>query len=637
MFRKFLKDTHGNYALITALVMAPLMGALAMAVDYTELSRQRLDTRNALDAANIATARQLQSGATETQAKAYAKDFYLANLRHVKPSKTVLTVTLPNNSTGGGEMRMCANLVYSPYFLPIAAKLIGRSSSDFNFKTCSQVRLKNSLEVALVLDNSGSMDDKAASSTKSRMELLKAAAKQLVDTISKQADMMKQIEKPVQFAVVPFAASVNVGSQYDTAAWMDTTGISPVHHENLDWSLLTQTRDANQYAQKVGSTWMARGSTWDATQKDKALTRFSLFKLLKKQTGSHKEGNKTIIDYGSVASWGGCVEARPAPYNIDDTLPISSKPETYFVPMFAPDETGNKWTTQKVSNKDTIYTFGSNNSWWDDNGDTATTTTATVQVARQKNILKYIAPGPLGFAALPAPITGGPNYMCTTTAITPLQDVTKTDGKTKINSAIDAMAAVGATNVPEGMAWGWRVVSHGEPFSEGRSEIEKGNDKVIIVLTDGANTYYTPGYFGNNDYAGNKSSYSAYGYTGTPYNSGNTRMFMGTSSSVVKSGTSAYTESNYTTALNEQFAKLCDNAKSNNLIVMTVALDLDAKKTVENAQIAALKKCASDSRYRKDPTDPSKADKMFWNATSATLENDFKKIADELSNLRIVG
>ena len=48
MFRKFLKDTHGNYALITALVMAPLMGALAMAVDYTELSRQRLDTRNAL-------------------------------------------------------------------------------------------------------------------------------------------------------------------------------------------------------------------------------------------------------------------------------------------------------------------------------------------------------------------------------------------------------------------------------------------------------------------------------------------------------------------------------------------------------------------------------------------------------------
>ena len=63
MFLKFRKDTRGNYALVTALVMAPLMGALAIAVDYTEMSRQRLDTRNALDAANIATARQIQAGA----------------------------------------------------------------------------------------------------------------------------------------------------------------------------------------------------------------------------------------------------------------------------------------------------------------------------------------------------------------------------------------------------------------------------------------------------------------------------------------------------------------------------------------------------------------------------------------------
>jgi hypothetical protein len=63
--------------------------------------------------------------------------------------------------------------------------------------------------------------------------------------------MMKQVEKPVQFAVVPFAASVNIGTQFETAAWMDITGASPIHHENLDWSVMTQARDANQYAQKV--------------------------------------------------------------------------------------------------------------------------------------------------------------------------------------------------------------------------------------------------------------------------------------------------------------------------------------------------------------------------------------------------
>ena len=51
------------------------------------------------------------------------------------------------------------------------------------------------------------------------------------------------------------------------------------------------------------------------------------------------------------------------------------------------------------------------------------------------------------------------------------------------------MAANGNTDVPEGMAWGWRTVSSSEPFTEGRPESEKGNDKVVIVLTDGANTY----------------------------------------------------------------------------------------------------------------------------------------------------
>ncbi len=42
------------------------------------------------------------------------------------------------------------------------------------------------------------------------------------------------------------------------------------------------------------------------------------------------------------------------------------------------------------------------------------------------------------------------------------------------------------------------------------------------------------------------------------------------------------------------------------------------------------------SRFRKDPDDPSKAAKLFWNATGASLGNDFKEIANELSNLRIV-
>ncbi|TIU26457.1 MAG: hypothetical protein E5W34_04240, partial [Mesorhizobium sp.] len=140
---------------------------------------------------------------------------------------------------------------------------------------------------------------------------------------------------------------------------------------------------------------------------------------------------------------------------------------------------------------------------------------------------------------------------------------------------------------PEGMAWGWRTLSSTAPFTDGRSESERGNDKVVIVLTDGANTYYTPNSLGANDLAGAKSTYSALGYV-KPYNTTYSygRPFLGTSSSVSKTD---YSNANYTKAMSEHFATLCDNAKAAGIIVMTIALDLDAGNTAEAAQMSALK------------------------------------------------
>jgi hypothetical protein len=287
-----------------------------------------------------------------------------------------------------------------------------------------------------------------------------------------------------------------------------------------------------------------------------------------------------------------------------------------FVPMFAPDEAGDTWNVTGQ----TRDSFSAYNNWWNDG------TESSSQATRQRNMTKYFDVMPTSGNGANA--NAGANASCTTTAITALQDVTVQAGKDVVNAAIDGMVANGATNVPEGMAWGWRVVSGGAPFTEGRPDTERGNDKVVVVLTDGANTYYTPSSLGATDGAGNKSTYSAYGYTGKGYNgTTTTRMFMNTSNDV---GKSDYSNGNYTTALNEQFAALCTNAKAKNLIVMTVALDLDSSNTTEKKQIDMLTACSSPSRF-------SSGKKLFWNATGATLSKVFKEIADELSNLRIVG
>ncbi|MEZ2330075.1 pilus assembly protein TadG-related protein [Mesorhizobium sp. RCC_202] len=652
-WRQFCRDRRGNYALMTAIAMVPLMGAVAMAVDYSELSRQRQMVLNALDAANFAAARRLAEGATDDQIKAYAVDFFNANLNNIDPANISLSITLPTNQAGGGLMTMSATLSYHPYFYPASALLVGVSSTDankpINVSATSQVRLKNTLEVAMVLDNSGSMTLNGTGSGQKRIDLLKQAAKQLVDTLAQQASQIKQVDRPVQFSLVPFAASVNVGPDNDNASWMDIYGLSPIANENFDWSTLNA---SDKYAQKINGIWYKKGTGW-GTEEGEVLSRFELYQDMKvvtnhervagsartvcdtyrsNHTCSHSHTEYDYIDtYGPFASWQGCVEVRPYPYNVDDT-PASGGPNntgigvgdpaTMFVPMFAPDEPGNQWKVTQDPNEPSPVTYGAANSWWND--DPSSTTGKT----RQSNMAKYFQPRPIDAPSLG---TGaGPNYSCTTTPITPLTDVTTTDGLAKINAAIDLMQPNGNTNVPEGLAWGWRTVSSGPPFTEGRPETERGNDKVVIVLTDGANTYSTV----NTDPAGNKSTYAAYGYTGVGYNGTSvTRLFGGTSSAI---GQFNYSSSNYTAAMDEQMAKLCANAKAGNIMVMTVALDLSTSTSDQKA-MAALKSCSSDSRFRKDPIDPSKPAKLFWNATGATLSVNFKAIADELSNLRVVG
>lgn len=665
MIRKFLKDERGSYAIMTVAAMVPIMGALALAIDYAEISREREVVRNALDAANFAVARQILGGSaapTESDAekekreerlKEYAVQFFNANLGSIKPANAPLTVTLPNNSFGGGTLEMEATLTYEPYFLPAAAALLGKSSSSFDltFEVKSAIRLKNTIEVALVLDNSGSMSEKGSGTGQKRIDLLKTASKQLVETLAAQAAQMKQIEEPVQFALVPFAASVNVGPMNDNERWMDTEGLSPVHHENFDWSKMDSNSAAllgNRYAEFTGGKWRKRGTGWGEAELQ-PLTRFSLYQDITVQSDRERvEGSKHYVcyekrsngtcrrgadeydytyTYNQFSSWQGCVEARPAPYNNNDEPATKTKPATLFVPMFAPDEARHLWRLDidgngLIEDKEPDLnnaSFGYGNNWWADWDNSGAS-------ARQKDMRKYFRIKPYGSTS---PDSGdGPNASCSTTPITPLVDVSKDEGKKIIEKAIDAMQPAGNTNVPEGTAWGWRVVSSGAPFTEGRADGEKGNDKVIIVLTDGANTYSnTPS---GSDGAGNKSTYAAYGYTGVGYNgTGTTRMFTGTKS-----------KSNFQAAMDEHLQQVCINAKgtnarkvtgegNDNVIVMTVSLDLSESYSEEKKAIAALKDCASYSRA-------TLGKKLYWNATGANLMEVFKEIADELSNLRIV-
>lgn len=56
-----------------------------------------------------------------------------------------------------------------------------------------------------------------------------------------------------------------------------------------------------------------------------------------------------------------------------------------------------------------------------------------------------------------------------------------------VRDAIDDMTANDKTYIPAGLMWGWRVLSSGQPFSEGQP-VSPNVRKFLVLMTDGANT-----------------------------------------------------------------------------------------------------------------------------------------------------
>jgi Flp pilus assembly protein TadG len=291
----------------------------------------------------------------------------------------------------------------------------------------------------------------------------------------------------------------------------------------------------------------------------------------------------TLAGTMTNSRWGGCVRARVGPdgYDLTDEPPNPLVGETLFVPYFAPDEPGS-------GNGPPAPEVGYDNDYLDD------TLIPGDFVARQRNGLKYI-----GSAVLTPGY--GPNYNCVTAPIQPLTNV-----KATIGSAIDAMAAGGDLVISEGLAWGWRVLSPGPPFTEGASYADTTTVKILVLLTDGANSVTAT----NNL---NSSEYSAYGYAASGW-------------------LGATDGSQMRQVLDAKTATLCTNIKGDkNLIaadhyiyVYTISYNV-----TDGAAQTLLQNCATPA------TDCLGGQCYFDSSSVSSLQDVFASVALEINQLRL--
>lgn len=525
IIRDFKDDRRGVVSVVYGIGFAVALLAAAVAVDYGRMVTERWADQRALDAAVLAASDSLGTDDEQVSGEQRAKAFYRAN-RSQNLESNITDIQL---DSAKGEVAAKTETPWHATLLKGLANLFPGVANDREINVTSKVaKGSGSVELALVLDNSGSMSG-------THIEDLRTAAGDLVSTLFAGTDGSGR----VKVGVVPFAASVNVGAGARSSTWIDGSGIAPTHSENFDTPQ----------------------------------SRFSLFDEL-------------------GVSWGGCVEARASGLDVTDTPPSTSNPASMFVPMFAPDEPGEAGSDR----------LGYNNSYLNDDGGQCEpyerycesysrrgncrrwVTVALPEPEAQERTCKYFGASPSG--------AKGPNAMCTTQAILPLNST-----KVAVETAISRMQASGNTNIKEGVAWGWRVLSPGVPFTEGRDYGGgEGNRKIMIVMTDGENWYNSAGNH-------NKSVYAAHGYAA--------KGRLGTS----------YSRSAYTSFLNSRTQAVCENAKAAGVTIYTIAFRLESDPTTQ----ALLRSCASGP------------DHFFTASDGGTLIQSFRNIGREINTLRIAG
>ena len=517
LLRRFKGDRKGAIAPIFALVAVPLILAAGVGIDVSRVVSSRNNLQDALDAAALALGRMPSSTPLATL-KQQAQYWVSANLADKNIGTVTVNVAVANgviDVSGTSTIPTAVVGLMGVQTLPVA----GHSTVQYNL---------SHIELALVLDNTGSMADD------NKLTSLQSAASSLVDTLSTSATNSND-PNALKIGVVPFSMTVNVGSTYKNASWL--TGIAPAGYN-----------DVNTAAQN----------------------RFSLFTKL-------------------GVSWGGCVEDRPMPYDVQDTAPTVANPNTMFVPFFAPDEPDTA-TYNYYSNNYYIYgNYQNGAQYYSVNSYISDGSTSNNYATREAYLTKYLtASGVSGANNAYWGDKAGPNSGCRTASLQRL-----TTDMTAVKTKLGQMIAAGDTEIPLGLMWGWHLLTPNAPFADGAAYGTTGVVKIAVLVTDGANTY-------GSSINPNLSYYTALGYA--------------SQQRITSAGTASATAD----ALDDRLTQLCTNMKSAGVVIYTVPVEV-----TDTGIKSLLQSCASSS------------DKYIDVSNSSGLSAAFANIAGSISALRI--
>lgn len=190
-FKRLFGDRKGNVAVTLGLSLVPLALGAGVALDVGRFYTARSQLQWAVDSAALAVG---NAGLEGTAARDLAQNYVAANVRglHMFTLSAIETPTVDRE-----RVRLTATGQLPTIFMGLIniPTMTVRANSDVR-------RARNALLVSLVLDNTGSMW------SNNNIGALRDASQDLVDILFSAPEAAQNL----RVAVVPYAASVNIGS-----------------------------------------------------------------------------------------------------------------------------------------------------------------------------------------------------------------------------------------------------------------------------------------------------------------------------------------------------------------------------------------------------------------------------------------
>ncbi|MBI4274216.1 MAG: VWA domain-containing protein [Rhizobiales bacterium] len=332
MLTHFLRDKKASVAPFLALAIVPIMGFTGAAVDYSRASSVRTAMQGALDSTGLMLSKDAASLSADAMT-AKMNGYFNALFNSPEANNVSVSYQFSAPQQGSFSLKLTGTASVNTVF----TNLLGLS--QINFSATSEILWgMKRLEIALVLDNTGSMANGG------KIVELKKAVLKLLETLQKAG----KNPDDVKVAIIPFDTTVRVDQDHKSAAaWVDFDN----QWEKNTWIGCLEDRTQNNDVSDTPPNPGSNTTSYPATQcsNNGALVKMrpltNDWQALKLTTEAMNPNGNTNITIGLVWGWHALTPSLPF------TEASSSQPDLDKVIILLTDgkNTQNRWTTSPTA------------------------------------------------------------------------------------------------------------------------------------------------------------------------------------------------------------------------------------------------------------------------------------------------